>query len=237
MPSSIDAIINRQLLKWEHEHKQKADKQIKIEEPLPIITISRQKGSRGSYFASRLAEKLNYTRLHREVIDRICLSSGFRKRVIESIDDKFRSELGLMVESMMSGQTVDYSDYFKYLCQVILSMSKLGGVVLVGRGGNFILGPKRGFHLRFIAPKEKRIDNLVNYKFLSRDEAIHEIEQSDKTRKEFIYKLFSADIDDNMHYDLVVNAAYMDIEELLDVVIKAVHGKFLKLKYLKHEKN
>ena len=237
MPSSIDAIINRQLLKWELEHNQVSEEIKEQKSSPPIITISRQKGSRGSYFASRLAEKLDYSRLHRKVIDRICLSSGFRKRVIESIDDKFRSDLGLMVESLFTGQTVDHSDYFKHLYQVMLSMSKLGGVILVGRGGNFILGPERGFHIRFVAPKEKRIANLINYKFLSKDEATEEVEKSDKLRSEFIEKLFSANINDPLHYDLVINAAYMDIEELLEVAIKAINGKFEKLKYLDNEKS
>ena len=237
MPSSIDAIINRQLLKWELEHNQVSEEIKEQKSSPPIITISRQKGSRGSYFASRLAEKLDYSRLHRKVIDRICLSSGFRKRVIESIDDRFRSDLGLMVESLFTGQTVDHSDYFKHLYQVMLSMSKLGGVILVGRGGNFILGPERGFHIRFVAPKEKRIANLINYKFLSKDEATEEVEKSDKLRSEFIEKLFSANINDPLHYDLVINAAYMDIEELLEVAIKAINGKFEKLKYLDNEKS
>ncbi len=57
MSSSIDSIINRQLRKWELEQSQlsESDKDQLI---IPsIITISRQKGSRGSYFASRLAER------------------------------------------------------------------------------------------------------------------------------------------------------------------------------------
>ena len=34
------------------------------------------------------------------------------------------------------------------------------------------------------------------------------------------------------HYDLVINAEFIDIEELLDVAIKAMYGKFEKLKHL-----
>jgi len=235
MPTSIDSLINRQLRKWEYEQNQATSGTEDLSLPSPIITVSRQKGSRGSYFASRLAEELKYDRLHRNVIDRICLSSGFRKRVIESMDDTFRSELALTVESFFTGQSVDHSDYFQHLYQVIFTMSKLGGVILVGRGGNFIVGPKRGFHIRFIAPRKKRIDNLVNYKFLSKDEATEEVDRSDKLRSEFIRKLFNADINDPFHYDIVLNAQYIDIEELVDVAVKAVHGKFEKLKHLDHD--
>ncbi len=235
MPSSIDSIINRQLRKWELEQSQVSSEQNLPKFIPPIITISRQKGSRGSYFASRLSERLGYTRLHRKVIDRICLSSGFRKQIVESLDNRFRSKIETMVESFVTGESIDHSDYFRYLYQTVLSMSKLGGVILVGRGGNFIIGRKHGFHIRFIAPKEKRIENLINYKFISKDEAIEKIETSDILRAEFIHKLFQEDINNPIHYDLVINAEYIDIEELLEVAIKAIHGKFEKLEHLDNE--
>ncbi len=237
MPSSIDSIIDRQLRKWELEQSLLSTDQDAVQIVPPIITISRQKGSRGSYFASRLSERLGYTRLHRKVIDRISLSSGYRKRIVESLDARFRSKVELMVEAFVTGQSIDYSDYFRHLYQTVLSMSQLGGVILIGRGGNFILGRKNGFHIRFISPKKKRIQNLINYKFISKDEAIEEIETSDKLRSEFTRKLFDEDINDPKHYDLVINAEYIDVEELLEVAIKAMFGKFDKLEHLDSEQN
>jgi cytidylate kinase len=234
--TSIDAIINRQLLRWELQRQRAEQEAVKRLVPPPIVTISRQSGSRGSYFASRLAEKMDYQRLHREVIDTICQSAGYRKRIVESIDEKFRSQLALVVESLFTGKTVDHRDYLRHLGQIVLSMSQLGGVILMGRGGNFILGPKRGFHMRFIAPIERRLQNLVTYKSMTRAEAAKLIEKSDASRREFIRKLFDADIDDPRHYDLVVNAEYMDIEELLGVAIAAIRAKFEKLTYLDHDK-
>jgi len=58
--TSIDAIINRQLLKWEHQRRQAEEEKEEKPKPAPIITISRETGSRGSYFGSRLAMKLGY---------------------------------------------------------------------------------------------------------------------------------------------------------------------------------
>ncbi len=110
--TSIDSIINRQLLRWELQHKKAAAGKTERSHPPPIVTISRQSGSRGSYLASRLAEKMDYLRLHRDVIDTICETAGYRKRVVESLDDKFRGQLELMVESAFTGQTFDHADYF-----------------------------------------------------------------------------------------------------------------------------
>ncbi len=227
--TSLDAIVNRQLLKWELERK-KADEE-KAERPaLPrIVTVSRQLGSRGSYFAERLAEKLGYQNLHREVIDAICRSSGYRKRIVESLDQKFRGSLEVMVESLFTGESVNHGDYYRHLFRTVLSMSQLGGVVLLGRGGNFILGPNRGFHMRFVAPRERRIENLIRYTGVSADEASAKIAKSDAERKELIAKLFHSNNDDARHYDMVINTAFVDVDDLLDTSVGLIETKFRKL--------
>jgi cytidylate kinase len=229
--TSIDAIINRQLLRWELQRKQADEKKVEQPQPAPIVTISRETGSRGSYFGSRLAMKLGYQRLHREIIDSICESSGYRKRIIESLDDRFRGSLSMMVESFFTGQSVDHSDYHRHLYRVVLSLSHLGGVIVMGRGANFILGPERGFHIRFVCDKGKRVENLMKYKELTQENALEDIESSDERRKEFIRKLFSSDIDDPHFYDLVLNSTSIDVEELVDTAVTAIRGKMDKLRH------
>ncbi len=230
--TSIESIVNRQLLKWELEKREVETKSDVKRTPAPIVTISRESGSRGSYFGSRLAGRLGYQRLHREAIDVICRTSGYLRRVIESLDEHSRSQLELTMEAFLTGQAVDHSDYAKQLCRVVLSMSELGGIVLMGRGGNVILGPRRGFHIRVICPKKKRIENLVKYKQIDADEAKRIIEMSDRDRREFIATLCDEDIDNPRLYDLVVNTAYMDIEELTDVAVVAIKAKMDKLTHL-----
>lgn len=227
--TSIDAIVNRQLLRWELERK-RADEERRETPALPrIVTVSRQHGSRGSYFAETLAEKLGYQNLHREVIDAICRSSGYQKRIVESLDQKFRGNLEVMVESLFTGQSVDHRDYHRHLFRTVLSMSQLGGVVLLGRGGTFILGPQRGFHMRFIAPKERRIENLIRYTGATAAEAAARIARSDAERKELIAKLFHSDNDDPRHYDMVVNTAFVEVDDLLDTTVRLIEAKFKKL--------
>ena len=233
--TSIEAIIERQCRRWEQQQRTKpAEPPPSVPSP-PIITVSRQSGSRGSYFASRLAQKMGYQRMHREVIDAICRSTGYRKRIIEALDEQSRSELEGLADAFLTGQSVDHSDYVRHLCRVILSMSQLGGIVLVGRGGNFILGPRRGFHIRFVAPIEKRIANLVAYKAMSEQEAERTIKASDDRRREFIEQVFDADIDSPLHYDLVINAEFIDVEELVETTRRAIDGKMDKLAHLDND--
>ncbi|MCK4462586.1 MAG: cytidylate kinase family protein [candidate division Zixibacteria bacterium] len=233
--ASIDAIINRQLLRWELEKKQVAEQPSAKPAPPQVVTVSRQAGSRGSYFATRLAEELSFNRLHRETIDAICDSSGYRRRIVENLDERFRSDLDVMVQGMITGQSVDHRDYARHLFQVVLSMARLGGVVLVGRGGNFILGPRRGFHIRVVAPREQRIANLVKYKNVTKEVAATEADRVNSERKELMTKLFGHDIDDPAHYDLIINLGLMDLEEMVRPTIAAIHAKFARLATLAKE--
>ena len=130
---------------------------------------------------------------------------------------------------------VDQDYESPHLCQGVVGMSELGGVVLMGRGGSFILGPHRGFHMRVICPKAKRIENLVKYKERTSEAAQAEVDQSDRDRKKFVSALFNAEIDDPHNYDMVINSALIDVEEIVEVAAQAVEGKMAKLTWLDHD--
>ena len=173
--------------------------------------------------------------MHRDIIDAICTNSGYRRRVVEALDDRFQSRLTIMVDSLLTGQVVDHSDYRRNLFQVVLSMVHFGGIVVVGRGANLILGRDRGFHIRVIAPETRRIENLVKYCDLNAGEAEKEIVQSDRERAEFVRKVFNADIDNPACYDMVINTDRIDVEELVIGTSVLVQGKFSKQRYPEHD--
>ncbi len=225
--TSIETIIDRQLRRWEIERQKKLEVKASAEklEPKPVITVSRQRGSRGSYLAELLAESMAYQLLHREIIDEICNSSGYRRQVIESLDDKTRSNIELWFDGMVKGQYVDASNYFRHLLKVIRSISAHSGVVIVGRGANFIMPSNTGFHLRVIADTVTRIDNLVKYQNLTRKDAETAVKVADKERSEFIRSSFRCDINDPAAYDLVINTTAIEIEDALELAKIAIKSK------------
>jgi len=227
--TTLENIIDRQIKRWELEKKRREKEQkaqAKELLPRPVITVSRERGSRGSYLAKMLAEKLNYQLIHREIINFIAKDSGVRLRLIESLDERIRSEIELWVEGLFRGKYLGKSDYFFYLMKSVLAIAHHGETVIVGRGANFILGLKKGFHLRIVAPVEKRIENLIKYESLTKTEAKKEIELKDKERKDFIRTFFGKDINAPTSYDLILNSANFQIEEALDLMLKAFDFKF-----------
>ena len=224
---SIENIIDRQLRKWELEKKMRREATEKGAEPeiKPIITISRQRGSQGRHIAGLLAEKLGYDFLHREVIDKICESTGYRRMIIESLDDKVRHWIELWFEGIFKGPYVDASDYFKHLYRVIMSIAELGGVVVVGRCANFIVPADRGFHVRVVCSLSKRIETLVRYQDYSPDAAEKEIKEFDRSRAELVRRNFHRDINDPMAYDMILNTTFIDSDRALSLIEEGMRAK------------
>jgi len=225
--TSIEVIIDRQLRRWEMERQKKLDtaKDKSAPKKMPIVTISRQRGSRGSYLAEELAARLDHQLLHREIIDKICASSGYRRQVIESLDDKTRSNIELWFDGIIKGQYVDASNYLMYLLKIIRSISAHSGVIIVGRGANFIISPQEGFHIRVIADINTRINNLIKYQDISKEDAELAVKKADKERSDFISSNFRRDINDTSAYDLFINTTYIGIKEALEMAILGIKSK------------
>jgi cytidylate kinase len=233
MPS-LENILDRQVRKWEMERALQLheggphDRVRQLRQP--VLTVSRQRGSGGTILAERLAQRFGYTLLHRDIIDRICASAGYKRRVIESLDGHARSQLQLWFESVVQGTYVDASDYVKALLEVIYSISELGGVVVVGRGANFIIGHGRGFHIRVVAPREARVRNLVAREGLSERDARREVEKSDHERDAWVRQVFGRSADDPLAYDLVINHLSISMEAATSLVAAAAQEKFERLR-------
>ena len=233
MRGSIDSIIDRQLRLWEHERKtaRAAGPEPRPRpEFQPVITVSRQHGSSGSAIAAGLAERFGYTLLHRDVIERMSEDAGYTRRLLEVLDEHAQPPVTSWFDSILVGNYVDSSDYVRALLNVVHSVAQLGGVVVVGRGANFIIGAERGFHVRIVAPREARIQNLIARKGITVREAGHEVDTRDHDRAEFTQRLFGRDVDDPLAYDMIVNEADLTPEAIVPAIALVAAEKIQKLR-------
>jgi cytidylate kinase len=230
---TLQAILDRQLRRWEIEKSLRASQSAGEPPgppPHPVVTISRERGSGGSRIAELVARRLGYTLLHRDLIDRICHSSGTRRHILESLDEHAKSQFAIWCDSMVAQRYTDAHDYVRLLLETIYSVAELGGVVVVGRGANFIVGPERGLHVRVVAPRERRIQRLVDHERLNRREAAREIDARDHERAEFIRSVYVRDIADASGYDLVVNTGAIPFDEATMLIVGAAREKFQRIR-------
>ena len=115
MPS-IEEIINRQFRQWEMEKNKREELPPVSEPPMEIVTVSREHGSRGAYFAKLLAEGMGFQLIHKEIVDAICQYTGYRKRIIESLDEHYRSRLELTVATRQDSLHTATAGHFSSGC-------------------------------------------------------------------------------------------------------------------------
>jgi cytidylate kinase len=231
-------ILERQLRRWELEKTMAvaAESTARPEphEPPPpvepLVTVSRQHGAGGSTLAARLATRFRYTLLDRNLVDRICASTGTRRRIVESLDEHLKPQVTAWCEALLGNEYVDAGDYMRALVETLSSITALGGAVVVGRGANFVAGPERGFHVRVVAPRPLRIRRIGARDRLGPHDAERAVDAADRERREFVKRHFRRDIDDPEAYDLVLNTAHIAVDTATDVVVKAAMEKFERMR-------
>lgn len=221
----IELIVDQQIKRWELEKRHPRELTAEPLRPGPIITVSRQRGSQGSIVAQMLSELTGFTLINRDIIDQISREIGTQKRLVESLDESVRSGFELWVDGIFRGRIVDSSDYLQSLVKIIGAISHHGKAIIVGRGANFILGNKTGFHVRVIANYQFRIESLMQRRGLSRDRAEEELVKTDQNRKKFIKKHFGSDIDDPSAYDLIINSTYLRPEQITSIILNSYPQK------------
>lgn len=224
-------LIAKQMRVWERARSKAIPAGSEDVNPPRIITVSRSSGSRGMYLAGKLAKELGCQLLTREHIDLIANSVENRERIQASLDDKSRAWLQEKMKKLRPSHATG-SNYACNLYESILPMGRLGGVLLVGRGANYILGLNWGFHIRVVCDVNKRIANYIRYNKMSREDAAKIIRKSDKERRKFMKRLYDAEIDDPHYYDVVINSEFVDFEELVPCLASAYHSKMDKLKHM-----
>jgi hypothetical protein len=222
--ASIEAIIERQLKRWELQQQMLKEKPKEKPRLRPIITVSRGYGAHGEEVARKLSELTGFQLLDREILDAIINDIGIQNKMVELFDEDTRSELESWFYGMITGRIVDKSDYLKSLTKIIGSILKYGETVIVGRGANVIVGQDKGFHLRVTASMKRRADTISERLGISYEKAFKQIEESDKRKAVYFKKSFGVDINDLTLYDLVISTENLSVDDVVELALLA-YGK------------
>ncbi|UCE65500.1 MAG: cytidylate kinase-like family protein [Candidatus Zixiibacteriota bacterium] len=222
--ASIEAIIERQLKRWELQQQMLKEKPKEKPRLRPIITVSRGYGAHGEEVARKLSELTGFQLLDREILDAIINDIGIQNKMVELFDEDTRSELESWFYGMITGRIVDKSDYLKSLTKTIGSILKYGEAVIVGRGANVIVGQDKGFHLRVTASMKRRANTIAERLGISYEKAFKQIEESDKRKAAYFKKSFGVDINDLTLYDLVISTDSLSVDDVVELALLA-YGK------------
>jgi cytidylate kinase len=169
-----------------------------------------------------VSQKLGYDIFHQEVVHEMAQSAQVSDQLLDTLDERGLNMLEDWISAVVADRHLWPDQYLKHLMKVIGTISKHGRAVIIGRGANFILPPKKRFRVRIVAPKEIRIQNVANHFGVSREEARRRVSRTDSDRKAFIRKYFYTDIADPLNYDLVINTAEISLDEATRAVVGMV---------------
>jgi len=182
---------------------------------MAVITISRQLGSLGSHVAREVSAMLGYRLVWRDLINMSALRAGAPCTALAVIDD-----LGLLGISL---KKKEIRAFRKALRQVMEELYNEGNVVILGRAGQIILHEKPGvYHVRIVAPDNLRAERVAARHHVSYENALAQIEASDKNRRKFLKRFFKIAWDDPHLYDLLINTAHLDAIQSARLVVQAV---------------
>ncbi len=235
MSRSIEEIINRQIHRWNNMRAllRRPDADLEPDDPAvaaaepecpvhPVICISRDIGAGARAIAQGLCEELHYELFGSRSIHAIANDLKVQKRLIESLDECSRDELGLMLESFLQGHEIESSDYLRSLTRVVQALALQGGVVLLGRGAGFILRDRSALNVYVTAPLVDRIARVCQYEKFGEAAARARIVEADKERRRFLKQFFDVNPADPTQYDLIVNTRRVPPVAATELILAAL---------------
>ncbi len=221
----IFQLINKNLFSVTISYLFDRKKPKKITKKLPLITISREKGSGGRPIAYLVAKKLgnNWRVYHKEIVDEIVKETHLKKEIVEEIDEKKLPLIEQLIDDVFGRRYPNLSSYHKNLIK-ILSIHR-GYAIIVGRGADYLF--PYALKVRIICQMEQRIAWLMEFEKISKQEAKRRIRESDIKRVEFIKSLYHHDPRKAHHYDLVIQTGpCLSIEDAADLIAQAAKKRF-----------
>lgn len=192
----------------------------------PLLTVSRAFFCGGGTVAQKLAAKLGWNLYDRELIESIAKDRKVEARAIEEFDENVFQYIQDWANEIFLSDYVGHAAYMKSLARILLSIVKDGNAVVIGRGAHLLIPPHKRLAVRLTAPLPYRVNGYMRRFNASAEEAVAKIAAEDDRRRDFLARNFRKDIDDPLHYDLIINTQGMDPSTIQQVIIAALRSRF-----------
>jgi cytidylate kinase len=182
---------------------------------MAIITISRGCYSHGKEIAEKVAVKLGYECVSREIL--IEASHFFHvpeMKLLKSLHDA-----PSILERITHGEDM----YLSYVQAAFLEHAKKDNIVYHGHGGHLLMPEiSHVLKVRVIAELNQRIEFLQQTQNVSKDEAAAFIKKEDRERAQWTRYLYKTDMNDPQLYDIVLNIGRLTIADACEIICATV---------------
>ncbi len=210
-----------------------------VENPGPVITISRPYGCSGERIASKLShaltelsktqsEQFEWRLISKEILE----TSAKELKLAPNLVDEMKE---YRLKGVMDHLTLFFStDFYPSDSKVMTTIAKVihaaasqGHVVILGRAGEAITyGMKKALHIKLQAPIEWRAEQISKLKNISLAYAKEECIEEDKHRTQF-RDYFVGGKSDVEFFDAAFNMKTLSDEEIVDLIVQLAKAKGL----------
>jgi len=192
----------------------------------PYLTISREAGAGGGHIARLVGEAVGWEVLDRKLLECVAERYDTSPAVLELVDETTTNWITEIFGSVLNPTFVSQMQYVCRLSRVILMAARAGKVIYVGRGAQFVLPHARGFNVRIVAPQKYRIQQIMEHRHLSFEEAGGYVVKTDAGRQDFARQYFHHDVLDPHLFDLVINVEKLGPERAAHLIAEALASYF-----------
>ena len=213
---------------------------------MPVITIGRLIGAGGSSVGHMLAGRLKADFLDSQLIDEVAQRLQLPKEEVEAEDEQPGSLLSRLLlalgaanaEPIIPPETSAWNPpnsdpvfdtrraVLEITQHVIREAAKGGNVVIVGRGGAYILRDHpQALHVFLRASQEVRVKTIMEREQKSEPDAQKRMKQADENWTAYIKQVYGHDRNHPGHYDLVIDTGRLGYDATVDSIVAALKGR------------
>jgi len=215
----IEALIAAQMMEYQSQQKN-ADEATKPPAP-PVVTISRNFGALGREVAYLLADTLEVRCCDRYILQEVARRADVDEALVAALDEHVSKVEGHWWGDLLQQSTFKHDEYYRYLVKVVLSISRMGGVIL-GRGAHIILGREKAFRVRITGSLGRCAKRVAEREHLDLEQARLKVISVDRERAEYVRMLYGVSADDTCMYDLVLNSDRYSREQMVQLILIAM---------------
>ncbi len=186
---------------------------------MSILTVSREFGSGGGQIGRFVAESTGYDYVDQEGILKEIEKLGVRWQELER---------ELEGRSLTIWQKYDWAfkAYGALIQRVILEHAIKDRQVIMGRGGNHLLGNiPHVLRIRMTAPIDARMARIMDRDSIDADNARWLIEKTDRERAGYHYALYERDWSDPSEYDFIFDSSLITMDRIKDFILDLLTEK------------
>ena len=182
---------------------------------MSIITISRGSYSRGKEVAEKLARKLMYDCVSRDIL-------------LEASDEFNIPEIKLVralhdAPTVLERFTHGKERYVSYLRSALLQRVLKDNVVYHGLAGQYFLRDiPHVLKVRITADMEDRVKEEMKRENISAEEALYILKKDDEERRGWGLKVYGTDTWDDRLYDMVLHIKKLTVEDAVEILFETV---------------